>query len=728
MSKKITPSQQEFIEVAAKSLAAGIVLEEEPMRGVYTFFLDKRPGYVANHLANPELIALAKARSKDYKAKKNHSLLEEIRVASNDKYLTASTVCQEYNISVDWVRKNIMPHINVLEVDNPHYKSALPMKLVRLSEVRAWANAHSGEVQAAQSRKRKNETSPAERWEREKLARAQAAKDAIERAKIEEQRRIRKREREDHKKHKIQEYFEKIKGNVPYRKVLPETVELHLGPTNSGKTHDAVQFLAKEGKGVFASPLRMLAREVYETLSLQLGSERVGLMTGEEQINPDADIICCTAEMAPMQGEVLVLDEIHWISDPDRGWAWLKLLLGGEYKHIRICGPVQAEKVIHKAIANSINYQTHYHSRLAPLTFVGGVTIGKIPYRSVIVAFSKKAVLALAREIQNASGQPVGALYGALPPSTRVEQIRKFVKGEYKYLVSTDVIGHGVNLPCDNIAFAQTVKFDGSTRRDLYPWEAAQIAGRAGRFGLATEGRVYILHSKMGLEVNKKLVEEGCNVAVGTKTDQRLENIKGVLRPTLAQLGNPPVEDLVFALAAWKSAILPVLQQHPWILSQNVSPLIERANSIREMNVSINVEDAWAIIMAPIDAENIKFSAYIKAVAGTDSLSRFVPSRNRIKGMSLDVAEVSCKDVRDLRCFNMMFPDKGELDYQTLLEAEEALSSHISELIPQMVKNAPYGKCSSCGASCPPWFSECNSCHTSHRYNNYYDNDDEWDD
>src|SRR5947199_9748151 len=118
---------------------------------------------------------------------------------------------------------------------------------------------------------------------------------------------------------------------LPERRVEPETVIAHLGPTNSGKTHDALRFLVETGKGVYAAPLRMLAQEAHRRLSAELGEGRVGLVTGEERVNPDAPIVCCTAEMAPMHGQTLVLDEVQWAEDEGRGTAWTRLMLGGDY-------------------------------------------------------------------------------------------------------------------------------------------------------------------------------------------------------------------------------------------------------------------------------------------------------------------------------------------------------------------------------------------------------------
>ena len=121
-----------------------------------------------------------------------------------------------------------------------------------------------------------------------------------------------------------------IEIRLPERRRQPETVVAHLGPTNSGKTHDAIAFLAEQGRGVYAGPLRMLAQEAHRRLAGLLGEEQVGLITGEERINEHAPVLCCTVEMAPGSGEVLVLDEVQWADDEERGAAWTELLLAGE--------------------------------------------------------------------------------------------------------------------------------------------------------------------------------------------------------------------------------------------------------------------------------------------------------------------------------------------------------------------------------------------------------------
>src|SRR5438128_1121558 len=291
-------------------------------------------------------------------------------------------------------------------------------------------------------------------------------------------------------RHAPRKPVEELSVRLPQRRTEPDSVVAHLGPTNSGKTHEALRFLAESGRGVFAAPLRMLAQEAHRRLAAELGEERVGLVTGEERVNEHAPIICCTAEMAPMSGEVLVLDEVQWAEDEERGSAWTRLMLGGEYRHIRLLGAVEALPLVQHAFPDA---ELRFFERKAPLEWVGNRSIEGLRPGSVVVAFSRKAVLALAGEANLRHPDRVAVLYGAMPLASRREEIERFTSGRADVCVATDVLGHGVNLPCETLLFAETGKFDGQVRRDLLPWELAQIAGRAGRFGLVERGHVGVL-------------------------------------------------------------------------------------------------------------------------------------------------------------------------------------------------------------------------------------------
>ena len=163
----------------------------------------------------------------------------------------------------------------------------------------------------------------------------------------------------------------RIAIRLPQRRREPQTVIAHLGPTNSGKTHDALAFLAEHGRGVYAGPLRMLAQEAHRRLGAVVGTDQVGLLTGEERINEHAPILCCTVEMAPDRGEVLVLDEVQWADDEERGAAWTELLLAGEYDHVRLLGALDALPLVRRAFPDA---ELRVHERKLPLEFVGAQT------------------------------------------------------------------------------------------------------------------------------------------------------------------------------------------------------------------------------------------------------------------------------------------------------------------------------------------------------------------
>ena len=179
-----------------------------------------------------------------------------------------------------------------------------------------------------------------------------------------------------------------------------------------------------------------------------------------------------------MRGETLVLDEVQWAEDEERGSAWTRLMLGGEYRHILLLGAVEALPLVRHAFPQR---------RGALLRAQGAARLGRQARRSpacgpgtVVVAFSRRAVIGLAGELNQLHPGRVAVLYGAMPLASRREEIDRFISGAAEVCAATDVLGHGVNLPCETLLFAETEKFDGKERRDLEPWEIAQIAGRAG--------------------------------------------------------------------------------------------------------------------------------------------------------------------------------------------------------------------------------------------------------
>ena len=254
-----------------------------------------------------------------------------------------------------------------------------------------------------------------------------------------------------------------------------------LGPTNTGKTHLAIERMLGHETGMMGLPLRLLAREVYDRIVLRVGAEHVALITGEEKIKPDQPKYwICTVEAMPQDIEVdfLAIDEIQLCADSERGHVFTDRLLNarGELETL-VLGAATMRDAIDALIPGS-NFISR--PRLSNLTYSGQKKITRLPSRTAIVAFSAAEVYAIAELIRQQRGGAAVVL-GALSPRTRNAQVALYQSGNVDFLVATDAIGMGLNLDVDHVAFSATRKFDGQKHRNLLPAEIAQIAGRAGR-------------------------------------------------------------------------------------------------------------------------------------------------------------------------------------------------------------------------------------------------------
>src|SRR5213082_4207597 len=414
---------------------------------------------------------------------------------------------------------------------------------------------------------------------------------------------------------------------LPRRVSEPETVIAHVGPTNSGKTHDALRFLVETGRGVYAAPLRMLAQEAHRRLSAELGEGRVGLVTGEERVTPDAPIVCCTAEMAPASGETLVLDEVQWAEDEERGSAWTRLLLGGEYRHILLLGAVEALPLVRHAFPDA---EIRFFERKAPLDWVGRRGVAGLRAGTVVVAFSRRAVIGLAGELNQLHPGRVACLYGAMPLASRREEIDRFISGAAEVCAATDVLGHGVNLPCETLLFAETDKFDGRERRDLEPWEIAQIAGRAGRFGFHERGHVGVLTGLPWADPDPDLVRAALVPHVSIEDGHFGYRIvdTGRLRPQLSDLNVARVDELEPALHAWRHAALGYWSVDGWLEVESNAPLLSRLDAVRDAlhhsRRALQLADVWKLMQAPIDEGGLPLLATLACALAGDTPQKTV--------------------------------------------------------------------------------------------------------
>jgi ATP-dependent RNA helicase SUPV3L1/SUV3 len=254
-----------------------------------------------------------------------------------------------------------------------------------------------------------------------------------------------------------------------------------LGPTNTGKTHLAVERLCAHSSGMMGFPLRLLAREIYDRIVKIKGEALVALITGEEKIEPPgARYYCCTVESMPITREFsfVAIDEAQLGADPERGHIFTDRMLHARgYSETMILGSESLRPLIRKLLPEA---DIITRPRFSTLSYAGAKKLSRLPKRSAIVGFSVEQVYGIAETLRRLRGG-CAVVMGALSPRTRNAQVEMFQSGEVDYLVATDAIGMGLNLDIDHVAFAGLAKFDGSRRRRLTVAEMAQIAGRAGR-------------------------------------------------------------------------------------------------------------------------------------------------------------------------------------------------------------------------------------------------------
>jgi ATP-dependent RNA helicase SUPV3L1/SUV3 len=266
-----------------------------------------------------------------------------------------------------------------------------------------------------------------------------------------------------------------------------------LGPTNSGKTHRAMEALAQAKSGVYLAPLRLLALENYERLQAQ--ELNVSLITGEERrIAEDATHVASTVEMLDTKTavEVAVVDEIQMLADRDRGAAWTAAVCGAPASVVYLVGAPEARRAI-EALAQRLECQLEVHvlKRKAPLSMEASPVrkLRNLKRGDAVIAFSRREVL-MWRDMITEIGLSAATVYGNLSPEVRRAQAARFREGQADVVVGTDAIAMGLNLPISRIVMTTAIKYNGYEEEEISAALAKQIAGRAGRYGVHEEGFV----------------------------------------------------------------------------------------------------------------------------------------------------------------------------------------------------------------------------------------------
>lgn len=381
---------------------------------------------------------------------------------------------------------------------------------------------------------------------------------------------------------------------------MKRKIYVHLGDTNTGKTYNAVERLKTAKKGVYLSPLRILALENYE----KLNNEGVicDLMTGEEEIIKDnATHVSCTIEKVNLKQnyDIAVIDEIQMINDSQRGIAWSRAVLGLRCNEIHICGAMNAKELLVKILDDcEDDYEIkEYHRNIPLVVETKNFSYNDVQEGDAIVVFSKKRVLEIAQDYSNKNVK-TSIIYGDLPPEVRKMQYEQFINKENKVLVTTDAIGMGVNLPIRRIIFMSIRKFDGEEVRELTSQEIKQVAGRAGRKGIYDVGYV------AGVSDTHDFIS--------SKLEAKDEVIKqAVIGPSEAILTikSLPLNE---KLALWKTRE----EKLDYYRKMDISEYLLILDKIKRYK--LREEDQWDLLKVPFDVTNEelmdKFLEYVDEI------------------------------------------------------------------------------------------------------------------
>lgn len=488
----------------------------------------------------------------------------------------------------------------------------------------------------------------------------------------------------------------------PKTRKLQRNWILHIGPTNSGKTHQAMEDLAKAKTGIYLAPLRLMALEGFDRLVGK--GNRVALITGEERRVSEncgdhhPSHISATIEAGFTESQyhdIAVIDEAQMIFDANRGWAWSQALLGIQAKTIHVCAAPEAEEAL-LDLAKSCGDRVEVvrHKRLTSLNRLPApIGLGDLEAGDALVVFSKRELLGY-RSWLISKGKSVAVIYGDLGPEVRRSEAMRFASGQAEILIATDAIGMGLNLPIKRVIFADTEKYDGYERRGLFNEEWTQIAGRAGRFGLYDKGHYGTLKGAGPLS----LLKAGKGVI-----DFRPP--RNLVRELSNWLGLRSLKDLTPFWHNGRNNIQPV---HSWAEPSWFEFLAKS---------KLSVEEQFQYLGAPIDRNNRwAIQDWIgnhekKRVNNLLVVAEIKPAGNR---KDLENLEMISAKARLYAWCHLSFPEFYPDD-------SSELQARVSNAIAQTLSTKELAKlCNSCGRKLPfdHVHANCDSCYRSRQF--YY--------
>lgn len=472
-----------------------------------------------------------------------------------------------------------------------------------------------------------------------------------------------------------------LKSLFPLARTMNRKLKFFVGPTNSGKTYNAMTELKKANSGLYLAPLRLLALEGYE--DLQQNDIEATLITGEEQIiNEDAAHVCSTIEMLDfnLDVDVAIIDEVQMLDDIDRGWAWVNAIIGTPAKTVIMTGSVNALDAV-KKIASYLGEELEVvkHKRKTPLKVMARYTaLEHLESGTALIAFSRKDVLQLKQKLQKK--YRVSVIYGNLSPEVRRDEARRFREKKSDILIATDAISMGLNLPIKNILFTTDTKFDGISRRKLTVNEIVQIAGRAGRYGhhevgfLGATRRDVLSHIKEEFDAPIKTIKPPYKVKMSS---EQLEELATHIKTnSLTKILKYFKDNMNF--------------DGPFIAS-NISSMLEAASLI-DKREKLSLEDKYLLAQAPITTKSTiilqAYEAYISSVI-KNKICRYKPSitlpKKAITAKDLLLVEDEVKKISLYLWLSYKFPDIFP-DYDKAVILRNSFNSFIEKTLKTNLK------------------------------------------
>lgn len=482
-------------------------------------------------------------------------------------------------------------------------------------------------------------------------------------------------------------------------------MEAYLGPTNSGKTHAALQALKTlkgHQRGIYLAPLRLLAIEVCEELRSQ--GVAASLVTGEERdIDPQARVVCSTIEMMDVSQhyDVGVIDEMQMVADPQRGWAWTQALFDLSADHLFVLGSPAVEKVLHDFSETTGEALTVHHTQrfTALQVHAHPVSPKSITKGTVFVVFSRNAVIRWG-EYFRVSGHTVAQIYGAMPPEVRREEARRFRAGEADILVATDAVAMGLNLPAHTVVLGEGEKYDGHGQVPVPGPLIRQIAGRAGRFGHHDAGFAAGADSAIHHRLHRAL--NGCDKAFTfphlyiSPPRQWVESI----------LEDAPEISLQGLLEAWTE----IVRDSRWFRCMEMSEMREKAYILDNIENSgrLPMVERLQILTAPVDVragQMQHFRLMVQAILKQQPLA--CPSAGIGPHAHTDVLESAYKHLSLYSWFHYRYPqtfpeigkavsEKARCVQQLITQIRRGLKRHCKECGKIISAKSGYGICDAC--------------------------------